>query len=256
VQSESEPQTSEESKPADTPMSPCNEDVDTPTPLLTDFTSPASPDPLINTGLTATVPQTIPTIPINSGATNEESPKVDPVPPASNVLTSTTPPPVATSPATVSETQPQETPEEGALFIDDCMQQEIEKPMAAEGSSSSSQDTIAKSPEEDEKDVVMPPPPPPPVVTGVLDLSSNSGSATSHAQPTPSPPQLPPSPKPVTSPFSQTVSIASVHIVHSPQPNSPALLRSPLVQPSPVASPYPIDDDLMDAALIGDGSNK
>jgi hypothetical protein len=101
--------------------------------------------------------------------------------------------------------------------------------------------------EEKPKDSEMPPPPPPQVeLTNIAQVTS------------PAPALLPPSPKPLTSPLAvigvPTVSIASVHIVHSPQPNSPALLRSPLVQASPAASPYAIDDDLMDEALIGASS--
>ncbi|CAG7785161.1 unnamed protein product [Allacma fusca] len=112
---------------------------------------------------------------------------------------------------------------------------------------------------------IMPPPPVPDSTSSsgfavpignVTSPASNSSSIVSSLIANPVVTGSIALPVPTVTPVTTTVPIVSVHIVHSPQPNSPALLRSPLIVQSPHsshASPYPIDDDLMDEALLGAG---
>lgn len=250
-----------------------------------DFTSPESPDPVNLVVNSSSAPQTIPTNPVSSPGTplNADGPNAVQAPSGMNV---TPPPETATqqqqqSPARIptppqimnlqTQPPPQIPPEdvdEDRLIIDDGhansnytsavpILKEIET-VPPNSATSVSSETVEKCVEEKSKSPEMPPPPAP------VDLSSSS-SNSSFASPQTVVFAPPASPKGVPSPLGgvggggATMSIASVHIVHSPQPNSPspALLRSPLVQmsASPAASPYQIDDDLMDEALIG-GSSK
>jgi len=257
-----------------------------------DFASPESPDPL-NFVMNASTPQNIPTTPINPTPPSDDSPKVTTQTTTSAINLSTqsissigsslsnpmastiaapspipntvdkAPKPVQPTPPPV----PQEDIDEDQLVIDDGsnangsgnkdstdvkapgdkpIEETPETPVISSNNGNSSGNSSKQ--EDKTKEPEMPPPPAPAVeLTNIAQVQS------------PAPVSLfPPSPKPIASPLGgagTTVSIASVHIVHSPQPNSPALLRSPLVQASPAASPYAIDDDLMDEALIG-GTSK
>lgn len=86
------------------------------------------------------------------------------------------------------------------------------------------------------------PPPPPPVPAAEKTAPVEEKQAGS---------QLPP-PQSVSEPDSSPV--VSMHcIVKSPAPNSPMLLRSPALIVQSPHTPFTIDDDLMDEALIGGG---
>ena len=206
------------------------------------FTSPESPEPCVPEEVNKST-LTIPTTPQAQATTS---------PPTEEISSNLTPA-VATS---AKQPSPLPSPgDEDQLVID--VDKKTAETLSMRNSSNPTpgKDESLKSSSNSSGSTTdcMPPPPLPDSASGFIPSTSSTpvSSSVSVGSPSPSSSPAPPPPPPTA-----TVPIVSVHIVHSPQPNSPALLRSPLVVQSPHsshASPYPIDDDLMDEALIGTG---
>jgi len=244
------------------------------------FTSPASPDPLSSTSdeQSYKAPATIPTTPLNAAPVVEPSPPIpmSPVPspeedqlimdiPSERVFSnseqqSTPKPPQPSvqeqlptvSSDTVTDSQlSDKMPPPPVPSLDSSLAGQANKPVLSPSPSSTSANTAGSAPT---------------CVSAAVPISNVGGGSSSSTSSVMSPSSSGSSIL-RTSGASEAnsssdiemedivVPIVSVHILHSPQPKSP-LLKSPLVVPSPHsshASPYAIDDELMDEALIGTG---